>query len=66
MIEKPHFVSFQPQVIFPMPALRKLYRPEDPHLSRAVFSLSMDDKNKVTQAISMETVARFKPEEVLF
>lgn len=69
--ERPHFVvSFQPQVILPY-ALHygKLYIDQKTlTFSRAVFSLSMDDKNKATQAILKRKPLglRFKPEEVSF
>ncbi|MDD2425261.1 MAG: carboxypeptidase-like regulatory domain-containing protein [Bacteroidales bacterium] len=69
--ERPHFVvSFVPQVILPYPLhYGKLYIDQETlTFSRATFSLSMDDKNKATQAILKRKPMglRFKPEEVSF
>ncbi len=72
MIEnRPHFVvAFEPQVILPY-ALHygKLYiDKESLAFSRTEFSLSMDDRNKATEAILKKKPLslRFKPEEVSF
>jgi hypothetical protein len=67
--ERPHYViSFEPQVILPYPLLYgKLYIDEQSlAFSRAEFSLSMDDRNKATQAILRKKPfnLRFKPEEI--
>jgi hypothetical protein len=69
--ERPHFVvSFVPQVILPYPLhYGKIYIDQRTlTISRATFSLSMDDKNKATQAILKRKPLglRFKPEEVSF
>jgi hypothetical protein len=67
--ERPHYViSFEPQVILPYPLLYgRLYIDEENlAFSRAEFSLSMDDRNKATQAILRKKPfnLRFKPEEI--
>jgi hypothetical protein len=67
--ERPHYViSFEPQVILPYPLLYgRLYIDEQNlAFSRAEFSLSMDDRNKATQAILKKKPfnLRFKPEEI--
>ena len=69
--ERPHFVvSFAPQVNLPYALYYgKLYiDKQSVALTRAEFSLSMDDKNKATQAILKKKPynLRFKPEEVTF
>jgi len=69
--ERPHYViSFVPQVIVPYALyLGKLYIDRQSlTFSRAELSLSMDNKNKVTQAILRKKPMRlqFKPEEVSF
>ncbi|MFV0311699.1 MAG: carboxypeptidase-like regulatory domain-containing protein [Dysgonomonas sp.] len=69
--ERPHYVvSFRPQVVLPY-ALHfgKLYIDKQSlTFSRAEFSLSMDDRNKATQAILRKKPFKmhFKPEEVSF
>ncbi|MDR1504058.1 MAG: carboxypeptidase-like regulatory domain-containing protein [Prevotella sp.] len=69
--ERPHYVvSFSPQVVLPY-ALHygKLYIDKQSlTFSRAEFSLSMDDRNKATQAILRKKPFKmhFKPEEVSF
>jgi hypothetical protein len=69
--ERPHYVvSFIPQVILPY-ALHygKLYIDrESLAFSRAEFSVSMDDRNKATQAILKKKPfsMRFKPENISF
>lgn len=69
--ERPHYVvSFTPQVVMPY-ALHfgKLYIDKQSlTFSRAEFSLSMDDRNKATQAILRKKPFKmhFKPEEVSF
>ncbi|WP_029902107.1 carboxypeptidase-like regulatory domain-containing protein [Prevotella sp. 10(H)] len=69
--ERPHFViKFEPQVNLPY-ALHygKLFIDrESLAFSRAEFSLSMDDRNKATQAILRRKPFKmhFKPEEVSF
>ncbi|KAA6331807.1 hypothetical protein EZS27_019629, partial [termite gut metagenome] len=67
--ERPHYViSFEPQVILPYPLMYgRLYIDEENlAFSRAEFSLSMDDRNKATQAILRKKPfnLRFKPEEI--
>jgi hypothetical protein len=67
--ERPHYViSFEPQVILPYPLMYgRLYIDEQNlAFSRAEFSLSMDDRNKATQAILRKKPfnLRFKPEEI--
>lgn len=69
--ERPHFVvSFAPQVNLPYALYYgKLYIDKQSiAFTRAEFSLSMDDKNKATQAILKKKPynLRFKPEEVSF
>ena len=69
--ERPHFVvSFTPQVNLPYALYYgKLYIDKQSiAFTRAEFSLSMDDKNKATQAILKKKPynLRFKPEEVTF
>lgn len=69
--ERPHFVvSFAPQVDLPYALYYgKLYIDKQSiAFTRAEFSLSMDDKNKATQAILKKKPynLRFKPEEVSF
>ncbi|QIK53837.1 carboxypeptidase-like regulatory domain-containing protein [Dysgonomonas sp. HDW5B] len=69
--ERPHFVvSFAPQVNLPYALYYgKLYIDKQSiAFTRAEFSLSMDDKNKATQAILKKKPynLRFKPEEVTF
>lgn len=69
--ERPHFVvSFVPQVNLPYALYYgKLYiDKQSVAFTRAEFSLSMDDKNKATQAILKKKPynLRFKPEEVSF
>lgn len=69
--ERPHFVvSFAPQVNLPYALYYgKLYiDKQSVALTRAEFSLSMDDKNKATQAILKKKPynLHFKPEEVTF
>ena len=69
--ERPHYVvSFEPRVILPY-ALHygKLFIDrESLTFSRAEFSVSMDDRNKATQAILRKKPLslRFKPEEISF
>lgn len=69
--ERPHFVvSFAPQVNLPYALYYgKLYIDKQSiAFTRAEFSLSMDDKNKATQAILKKKPynLHFKPEEVSF
>ena len=69
--ERPHFVvSFAPQVNLPYALYYgKLYIDKQSiAFTRAEFSLSMDDRNKATQAILKKKPynLRFKPEEVTF
>lgn len=69
--ERLHYVvSFQPQVILPYPLFYgKLYIDNETlTFSRAEFSLSMDDRNKATQAILKKKPfgMHFKPEEVMY
>lgn len=69
--ERPHYVvSFTPQVVYPYPLhYGKLYIDKQSlAFSRAEFKLSMDDRNKATQAILRKKPfnLRFKPEEVSF
>ncbi|MBD8349846.1 MULTISPECIES: carboxypeptidase-like regulatory domain-containing protein [unclassified Dysgonomonas] len=69
--ERPHFVvSFAPQVNLPYALyFGKLYIDKQSiAFTRAEFSLSMDDRNKATQAILKKKPfnLRFKPEEVSF
>lgn len=69
--DRPHYVvSFKPQVILPY-ALHygKLYIDRETlTFSRAEFSVSMDDRNKATQAILRKKPfsMRFRPEEISF
>ncbi|KAA6333885.1 hypothetical protein EZS27_017757, partial [termite gut metagenome] len=67
--ERLHYViSFEPQVILPYPLMYGRLYIEEQNLvfSRAEFSLSMDDRNKATQAILKKKPfnLRFKPEEI--
>jgi hypothetical protein len=67
--ERPHYVvSFEPQVVLPYPLMYgRLYIDEQNlTFSRVEFSLSMDDRNKVTQTILRKKPfhLRFKPEEI--
>lgn len=69
--ERPHYViKFEPQVVMPYALyVGKLYIDrQDLTVSRAEYSLSMDNKNKVTQAILRKKPYKlqFKPEEVAF
>ncbi|HCO67052.1 MAG TPA: hypothetical protein DIT04_04735, partial [Dysgonomonas sp.] len=69
--ERPHYViKFKPQVVMPYALyVGKLYIDrQDLTVSRAEYSLSMDNKNKVTQAILRKKPYKlqFKPEEVAF
>lgn len=69
--ERPHYiVEFNPQVILPYALyFGKLYIDKETlTFSRAEFSLSMDNRNKVTQAILKKKPYKlqFKPEEVAF
>ncbi|MDR0825496.1 MAG: carboxypeptidase-like regulatory domain-containing protein [Prevotella sp.] len=69
--ERPHFVvSFIPQVILPYALFTgNLYIDKETlAFSRAEFYLSMDDRNKATQAILRKKPfsLRFKPEEVSY
>lgn len=69
--ERLHYVvSFQPQVILPYPLFYgKLYIDNETlTFSRAEFNLSMDDRNKATQAILRKKPfgMHFKPEEVIY
>lgn len=69
--ERPHYVvSFKPQVILPYALFDgKLYIDQETlAFSRAEFSLDMNDRNKVTQAILRKKPFRlhFKPEEVVY
>nr|WP_297166860.1 carboxypeptidase-like regulatory domain-containing protein [uncultured Dysgonomonas sp.] len=69
--ERPHFVvSFAPQVNLPYALYygRLYIDKQSIAFTRAEFSLSMDDKNKATQAILKKKPynLRFKPEEVSF
>ncbi|MBK5720895.1 carboxypeptidase-like regulatory domain-containing protein [Dysgonomonas sp. Marseille-P4677] len=69
--ERPHYViSFTPQVVYPYPLhYGRLYIDKQSlAFSRAEFNLSMDDRNKATQAILRKKPfnLRFKPEEVSF
>lgn len=69
--ERPHYViKFVPQVVLPYALyFGKLYIDrEDLTFSRAEFSLSMDNRNKVTAAILRKKPYKlqFKPEEVAF
>ncbi|MDL2214628.1 carboxypeptidase-like regulatory domain-containing protein [Dysgonomonas sp. OttesenSCG-928-M03] len=69
--ERPHYVvSFAPQVVLPYALYYgKLYIDKQSlAFSRAEFSLSMDNRNKVTQAILKKKPYKlqFKPEEVSF
>jgi hypothetical protein len=65
-----YVVSFQPQVILPYALFYgKLYIDNETlTFSRAEFSLSMDDRNKATQAILKKKPSgmHFKPEEVTY
>lgn len=69
--ERPHFVvSFAPQVILPYALFYgTLYIDKETlAFSRAEFNLSMDDRNKATQAILRKKPFKmhFKPEEVSY
>lgn len=69
--EQLHYVvSFEPQVTLPYPLFYgKLFIERGTfNISRAEFSLSMDDRNKATQAILRKKPFKmhFKPEEVSF
>ncbi len=69
--ERPHFVvSFKPQVILPYALFYgNLYIDKETlAFSRAEFNLSMDDRNKATQAILRKKPFKmhFKPEEVSY
>lgn len=65
-----YVIRFQPQVVQPYPLFNgKLYIDRERlSFTRAEFSLSMDDKNKATQAILKKKPfgLRFKPLEVSF
>ena len=69
--DRPHYViSFQPQAILPYALYYgKLYIDKERlSFSRAEFALSMDDRNKATEAILRKKPfgLRFKPVEVAF
>ena len=69
--ERLHYViSFEPQVVMPYALFYgNLYIDQETlAFSRAEFNLSMDDRNKVTQAILRKKPFRlhFKPEEVAY
>lgn len=69
--DRPHFViSFQPQVVLPYALYYgKLYIDKERlSFSRAEFALSMDDRNKATEAILRKKPfgLRFRPMEVAF
>jgi hypothetical protein len=65
-----YVVSFAPQVVLPYPLYYGKYYIDRESLtfSRIEFSLSMDDRNKVTQMILKKKPfsLRFKPEEVSY
>ena len=69
--ERPHFVvGFEPQVTMPYPLFNgKLYIDQESlAFSQAEFSFSMEDRNKVTQAVLKKKPfnLRFKPEEITY